>query len=50
MSGRQTPGLTQGLHPPFHIKNAGDEPHVKPGVWRPEMWARDAKEVVRSVK
>jgi hypothetical protein len=39
ISGRQTPGLTQGS-PPFYIANAGDEPQVKPGVLRPEMWAQ----------
>jgi hypothetical protein len=24
--------------PPFYITNAGGEPRVKLGVWRPEMW------------
>jgi hypothetical protein len=26
--------------PPFYLKNAGGETRVKPGVWRPEMWAQ----------
>jgi hypothetical protein len=26
-------------HRPFYITNVGGEPRVKPGVWRPEMWA-----------
>jgi hypothetical protein len=38
ISGRQTPGLTRGS-PPL-LTNAGVEPRVKPGVWRPEMWAQ----------
>jgi hypothetical protein len=25
---------------PFYITNARGEPRVKPGVWRPEMWAQ----------
>jgi hypothetical protein len=29
-------GLTPGS-PPFYITNAGGEPRVKLGVWRPEM-------------
>jgi hypothetical protein len=24
---------------PFYITNAGGKPRIKPGVWRPEMWA-----------
>jgi hypothetical protein len=39
ISGRQTPDLTRGS-PPFYITNKGDEHRVKPGVWRPEMWAQ----------
>jgi hypothetical protein len=31
-------GLTRGS-PPFYVTNAGGEPRVKLGVWRPEMWA-----------
>jgi hypothetical protein len=31
-------GLTRGS-PPFYLTNAGGEPRVKLGVWRPEMWA-----------
>jgi hypothetical protein len=40
ISGRQTPGLTQGLPPPPNLlyKKRG-EPRVEPGVGRPEMWA-----------
>jgi hypothetical protein len=41
ISWRQTSGLTQGS-PPFYITNAGGEPRVKSGVWRPEMWAQEA--------
>jgi hypothetical protein len=46
---RFNPGLTpllfdmQGVNPgfnPFYITNAWGEPRVKPGVWRPEMWAQ----------
>jgi hypothetical protein len=33
-----TPGLTRGS-PSFYITNAGGEPRVKLGVWRPEMLA-----------
>jgi hypothetical protein len=29
-------GLTRGS-PPFYITNAGGEPRVKLGIWRPEM-------------
>jgi hypothetical protein len=32
------PGFNPGFTP-FYITNARDEPRVKPGVWRPEMWA-----------
>jgi hypothetical protein len=38
ISGRQTPCLTRGS-PPLYITNAGGKLRVKPGVWRPEMWA-----------
>jgi hypothetical protein len=31
-------GLTRGS-PPFYITNAGGEPQVNLGVWRPEMLA-----------
>jgi hypothetical protein len=35
ISGRQTPGLT-----PHLLYKKGSEPRrVKPGVWRPEIWA-----------
>jgi hypothetical protein len=33
------PGFYTGGSPFFYITNAGGEPRVKPGVWRPEMWA-----------
>jgi hypothetical protein len=42
--GRQTPSLTQGL-PPFLFNKCGGEPRVKPGVWRPEMWAQDNQDL-----
>jgi hypothetical protein len=38
ISERQTPGLTRGSPP--HVLYKGGEPQVKPGVWRPEMWAQ----------
>jgi hypothetical protein len=31
-----------GVQPLFYITNAGGEPLVKPGVWRPEMWDLDS--------
>jgi hypothetical protein len=39
ISGRQSPGWTRGS-PRFYITNVGGEAQVKPGVWRPEMWAQ----------
>jgi hypothetical protein len=40
ISGRQSPCLTRGSPPPpIYMTNAGGELRVKPGVWRPEMWA-----------
>jgi hypothetical protein len=34
------PGFNPGFTPPpFYITNAASEPRVKPGLWRPEMWA-----------
>jgi hypothetical protein len=33
------PGFNPEL-PLFYITNVGGEPRVKPGVWRPEMWAQ----------
>jgi hypothetical protein len=38
ISGRQTSVLTRGA-PPLLYNKCGGEPRVKPGVWRPEMWA-----------
>jgi hypothetical protein len=35
VSGLQAPGLTPRI---CYIKGE-DEPRVKPGVWRPEIWA-----------
>jgi hypothetical protein len=32
------PGFNPGLTPILYNK-CGGEPRVKPGVWRPEMWA-----------
>jgi hypothetical protein len=32
--------VQHGVHPPPYITNVGGEPRVKPGVWRPEMWAQ----------
>jgi hypothetical protein len=37
-SGQQTTGSTRGS-PPFYLTNLGHEPQVKPGDWRPVMWA-----------
>jgi hypothetical protein len=37
ISERQFPGVTRGSPPAF--KKVG-KPRVKPGVWRPEMWAQ----------
>jgi hypothetical protein len=39
----QSPNLrtpNPGLNPGFNPTNAGGEHRVKPGVWRPEMWAQ----------
>jgi hypothetical protein len=34
------PGFNRGFtHPPFYVTNVGGKPRVKPGIWRPEMWA-----------
>jgi hypothetical protein len=33
------PRVQPVVHPPLYITNAGGEPRVKHGVWRPEMWA-----------
>jgi hypothetical protein len=38
ISGRQTPGSTRGS-PPLLYNKYRCEPQVKPGVWRPEVWA-----------
>jgi hypothetical protein len=32
------PGFNPGFTP-FYITNAGGEPRVEPGVWRPAIWA-----------
>jgi hypothetical protein len=37
-----SPGFNPGFTP-FYITNVGDELRVKPGVWRPEMWAQEKK-------
>jgi hypothetical protein len=35
------PGFNPGFTPRIcYIKEWGDEPRVKPGVWRPEVWAQ----------
>jgi hypothetical protein len=40
---RQTSGLTRGSPPTFVILKGGVvEPQVKPGVWRPGIWAQFA--------
>jgi hypothetical protein len=36
---RVQPGFNPGSPPPPYIKNVVGELRVKPGVWRPEMWA-----------
>jgi hypothetical protein len=33
------PGFNPGLAPHLLYKRGRGEPRVKPGVWRPEMWA-----------
>jgi hypothetical protein len=34
------PRVQPEVHPPFIEKMWGGEPRVKPGPWRPEMWAQ----------
>jgi hypothetical protein len=38
------PRVQPGVRPTFYITNVGSEPRVKPGVWRPEMWAQYCRE------
>jgi hypothetical protein len=39
ISGRQTPGLTRGSPPHLLYKRGVNPGLIKPGGWRPEMWA-----------
>jgi hypothetical protein len=44
------PRVKPGVQPPFYITNVGGELRVKPGVWRPEMWALQIPFITLSMK